>query len=90
MPILRTLLFEAVKRAAMNPKVRAQAGRIYKQDVQPHLTTAARKGRSAASQLGNDWRGASAEADPKRHPARFAGRLAGRLRKHLRSSEEGS
>jgi len=89
MPILRTLLFEALKRAALNPEVRARAARTYREDLQPHLGEAARKGRGAAEQLGAEWRSTGAEVDPRREPARFAGRFAGRLRRRLQGPDEG-
>lgn len=89
MPILRSLLFEALKRAATDPRFRARAAQTYREDLQPHLGEAARKGRGAAEQLGSEWRGAADEADPRREPARFAGRFAGRLRRRLQGPEEG-
>lgn len=89
MPILRTLLFEALKRAALNPKVRARAAQTYREELQPHLGEAARKGRGAAEQLSAEWRGTATEVDPRREPARFAGRFAGRLRRRLQGPEEG-
>lgn len=89
MPILRTLLFEAIKRAALDPKLRAQALQTYRETLQPHVGEAARKGRGAAEQLGAEWRDTTSEIDPKREPARFAGRLAGRLRRRLREPDQG-
>lgn len=83
MPILRTILFEAVKRAALNPQVRAQAGRVYRDEVQPRLHTAAAKGKGAAGQFSEEWRDTSGEVNPRQDPARFAGRLAGRLHRRV-------
>ncbi|WP_366555642.1 hypothetical protein [Aquibaculum sediminis] len=87
MPILRTLLFEAAKRAARNPQVRAEAGRVYRDEVQPRLRTAAAKGKGAAGQFSEEWRGTSGEVDFRQDPARFAGRLAGRLRRRVSPKE---
>ncbi|MDF2094620.1 hypothetical protein [Aquibaculum arenosum] len=83
MPILRTLLFEAARRAARNPRVRAEAGRVFRDEVQPRLQTAATKGKGAAGKFNEEWRGTSGEVNFRQDPARFAGRLAGRLRRRV-------
>ena len=80
MPILRSLLFAAVKRAAMNPRLRAEAMRVYRDRLHPHAVQAAHQGRGAAQQFRSEWRATAAEVDP----SRFAGQLVGRLRRHLK------
>lgn len=84
MPILRSLLFAAVKRAAMNPRLRAEAMRVYRDRLHPHAVQAAHQGRGAAQQFRNEWRATAAEVDPRSDPSRFAGQLVGRLRRHLK------
>ena len=85
MPLLRRILFEALRRAAMNPRLRAQALQAYRQRLHPHAVQAARQGRSAAQQFSADWRATAAEIDPQREPSRFAGRLLQRLRRQGRT-----
>ena len=89
MPILRSLLFAAVKRAAMDPRFRAQAMRVYRDRLHPHATQAAQQGRGAAQQFRSEWRAAAAEVDPRSDPSRFAGRLISRLRKHAKGQPPG-
>ncbi|HLS67787.1 MAG TPA: hypothetical protein VK035_00480 [Kiloniellales bacterium] len=84
MPILRTLLFEAAKRVAMNPRMRAEAMRAYRDRVHPHAVQAAQRGRGAAAYVSNEWKETAAEVDPRRDPSRFAGRLLGRLRQQVK------
>ncbi|HLW28600.1 MAG TPA: hypothetical protein VKY54_12770 [Kiloniellales bacterium] len=88
MPILRSLLFTAVKRAAMDPRVRAEAIRVYRDRVHPHALQAARQGRGAAEQFRHEWRATAAEIDPRRDPSRFAGRLVRRLRQQAKNEPE--
>ena len=68
--ILRQLLTMAARRAAADPRVRAQAAQFYEAKAKPVI---ARKLQGA--------REAAAQGEPGEHPARLAGRVLGRLLK---------
>lgn len=91
MPIVRTLLFEAARRVARNPELRAQAWRLAEREVLPRAKHAARwaaeETRRQRELLREDIRTVDAEAGPETTRAERAGRVTRRVVRRLRREE---
>ena len=66
--LLRRLLLAAARRAAADPRVRAEAKRVFDEKAKPAIERKAREMKRFAG-----------EREPGEHPARFAGRAFRRL-----------
>jgi len=79
MALLRTLLFQAARRLAADPRVRAKAAEVVETEIKPRARAAAAKAKPRIEETRADLRRIAAETDPRTQPARFARRAARRI-----------
>ena len=88
MPLIRTLLMAAAKRAAADPELRGKAAEVARDHVLPAAQVAARKSgeavRTARSAVSQDYQAALDEAPPEATRAEIAGRATRRLLDRIR------
>ncbi len=76
---LRRLLFNAARKAAADPRIRAKAAEVFEREVKPRAKAAWAETRPKLEAARDDVKEAAAKVDPRDDPAGFAGELKRRL-----------
>ncbi len=77
--LLRRLLFNAARKAATDPRVRAKVTDVFEREVKPRATAAWAETKPKLDAARDDIKKAAATIDPRTNPAGFAGELKRRL-----------
>ena len=77
--LLRRLLFNAARKAATHPSVRAKAADVFEREVKPRATAVWAETKPRLDAARDDIKKAAATVDPRDDPAGFAGELKRRL-----------
>ena len=86
--LMRKLLFDAARKAAANPKIRAKAADIFQGEIKPRAAAAWAETKPKLSAARDDFKKAAATVDPREDPAGFAGELRRRLVHKRRTDED--
>ncbi len=79
MTILRSLLMNAARRLAADPRARAKAAEVVEAEIKPRARAAVEKTKPKIDAAKAEIRNIAAETDPLDKPAEFAGRLTRRI-----------
>ncbi len=77
--LLRRLLFNAARKAATDPRIRAKAADVFEREVKPRATAVWAETKPRLDAARDDIKKAAATVDPRSDPAGFAGELKRRL-----------
>ncbi len=86
--LLRRLLFNAARKAAADPRIRAKAADVFEREIKPRATAAWAETKPRLDAARDDIKKAAATIDPRDDPAGFAGELKRRLVQKRRSDED--
>ena len=78
--LLRRLLFNAARKAAADPRVRAKAADVFETTVKPRAEAAWAEAKPRLDAVRDELKQAAAAVDPRADPAGFAGELKRRIR----------
>lgn len=88
MALFRTLIGQAFRRVASDPRTQEKAKTFVRDEVQPRARDAARQGRETYELLRDDWRETGQDAPPDDSTARRAGRFLGKVHNRLNRDPE--
>ncbi len=77
--LLSRLLFNAARKAATDPRVRAKAADVFENTVKPRAEAAWAEAKPRLETARDEIKEAAAAADPRGDPAGFAGELKRRI-----------
>jgi len=77
--LLRRLLFNAARRAAADPRIRARAADVFESRIKPSATAAWAETKPRLDAARDNIKKAAAMVDPRSDPAGFAGELKRRM-----------
>ena len=77
--LLRRLLFNAARKVAADPRVRAKAADVFESTVKPRAEAAWAEAKPRLEAARDEIKQAAAAADPRGDPAGFAGELKRRI-----------
>ena len=86
--LLRRLLFNAARKVAADPRVRAKAADMLERDVKPRAKAAWAETRPRLEAARDDIKEAAAKVDPRQDPAGFASELKRRFVEKRRSDRD--
>jgi hypothetical protein len=86
--LLRRLLFNAARKAAADPRVRAKAADVYEREVKPRAKAAWAEAKPRLEAARDDVKDAAAKVDPRDDPAGFAGEVKRRFIEKRRPGED--
>jgi hypothetical protein len=79
MPILRRVLFHAVRRIASDARVRAKVQDVFESEVKPRAEAAWRQAKPKLDAVKAELHDIAREADPLESPRKFAAKLKQRI-----------
>jgi hypothetical protein len=77
--LIRRLLFNAARKAAAHPRIRAKAADVFEGEIKPRAAAAWAKTKPKLSAARDDFKKAAATVDPRDDPTGFTGELKRRL-----------
>ncbi len=86
--LLRRLLFNAARKAAADPRVRAKAADVYEREVKPRAKAAWAEAKPRLEAARDDVKDAAAKVDPRDDPAGFTGEVKRRFIEKRRPGED--
>ena len=86
--LLRRLLFNAARKAAADPRVRAKAADVLERKIMPRATAAWAETKPRLDTARDDIKKAAATVDPRSDPAGFAGELKRRITQKRRPKKD--
>ena len=86
--LLRRLLFNAARKAAADPRVRAKAADVFERKIKPRATAAWAETKPRLDTARDDIKKAAATVDPRSDPAGFAGELKRRITQKRRPKKD--
>ena len=85
---LRRLLFNAARKAAADPRIRAKVAEVFEQEVKPRAKAAWAETKPKLEAARDDVKEAAAKIDPRDDPAGFAGELKRRVVEQRRPGKD--
>ncbi len=86
--LLRRLLFNAARKAATDPRVRAKAADVFENTVKPRAEAAWAEAKPRLDAARDEIKQAAEAVDPRHDPAGFAGELKRRIAKTRRRGRD--
>lgn len=86
--LLRRLLFDAARKVASDPRIRAKAADVFEREVKPRAKAAWAETKPRLEAARDDIKKAAATVDPRDDPAGFASEIKRRLVKKPRPGRD--